>query len=73
MDRPSEGEEPSQKRSRSAQHDEGADEVTIEGITFRSSARPHNWGRGKGPPDAGAGGAWSEHKETAFPPVKLRM
>ena len=72
MGRAGEGEEPSQKRARSGQH-EGAEEVIVEGITFVASARPHNWGRGKGPPDAGAGGAWSEPKETAFPPVKLRM
>ena len=73
MGRPGEGEEPSQKRARSAQHEEGADEVVIERVIFRASVRPHNWGRSKGPPDAGAGGAWSEPKETAFPPVKLRM
>ena len=68
---PGEGEEPSQKRARSGQH-EGADEVIVEGITFVASARPHNW-RSKCSPDAGAGGAWSEPKETASPPVKLRM
>ena len=70
MERPGEGEEPSEKSARSAQHQEGADEVIIEGITFRASARPHNWGLGRG----GAGGARSKPKETAFPPaVKLRM
>lgn len=69
MERPGEGEEPSEKSARSAQHQEGADEIIIEGITFRASARPHNWGLGRG----WAGGARSKPKETAFLPVKLRM
>lgn len=69
------GKQPSQKKARSAQHEEDAEEdveTVVEGITFRASARPHNWRARGRPGGAGAGGARSKPKEKILP-VKLRM
>ena len=68
-----EGKKPS-KTARSAQYEEKAEadvETVVEGIVFKASARPHNWGSG-GRPGAGAGGARSKPKEKILP-VRLKM
>ena len=68
------GKKPS-KKARSAQYEgeaEEAVETVVEGITFRASARPYNWGGAEGRSDGVTGGARSTPKAKILP-VKLRM
>lgn len=75
MDHAGNGKKLSKKRERSEPYEEDAEEfveTVVEGIVFRASVRPHNWGARKQPDAAATGGARGRAKGKGLT-VKLRM
>ena len=70
------GKKLSKKKERSEPDEEDAEEfveTVVEGIVFRASVRPHDWGARKRPDGAATGGARGRRAKGKGVPVKLRM